>query len=356
MACGSAPCSPETLTFMRVALGCFIVEGYGCTENTGGASCTLEGDCETGHVGPPCPSNKIKLIQVPEVVSMGIPNAGEVCIFGATVFQSYFKDTAMTFKVIDKDGWLHTGDIGVWTEQGTLKIIGRKNCLFKLPQGEFISPDKIENIYCRSQFIFQIFVYGDNHHDHLVGILIPDFNNLKLALKPILGPKASLLDMCTHEGKNLLAKYERTPSMLGEQGVRRASPSMRGEHARSCARRCLPSMLGERARGEFARRAVATVTLIIHDMQEQARAVGLNQVEQVNKITLHSQAFTVENGLITPTMKLKRMAIAKRFAAEIASMALYCERPITAKQPHYRDKCELLVVSQHEENGQRKRQ
>uniref|UniRef100_A0A915L8Y2 Uncharacterized protein n=1 Tax=Romanomermis culicivorax TaxID=13658 RepID=A0A915L8Y2_ROMCU len=64
----------------------------------------------------------------------------------------------------------------------------------------------------------------------------------------------------------------------------------------------------------------AALTLITHDMYEKATTAGLNQIEQVKKITLIADPFTVENGLITPTMKMKRIACAKRFAPEIVDM------------------------------------
>lgn len=90
-----------------------------------------------GHVGVPSPCNAIKLVDVEELGYFSKDNAGEICVRGANVFRGYFKNESETNKVLDKDGWLHTGDIGRWTERGTLKIVDRKKHIFKLSQVNF---------------------------------------------------------------------------------------------------------------------------------------------------------------------------------------------------------------------------
>lgn len=94
----------------------------------------LEGDAVPGHVGAPSPCNAIKLIDVPELGYFAKDNAGEVCLRGTNIFKGYYKNEAETRSVLDEDGWLHTGDIGKWTERGTLKIVDRKKYIFKLAQ------------------------------------------------------------------------------------------------------------------------------------------------------------------------------------------------------------------------------
>ena len=84
------------------------------------------------------------------------------------------KDEEKTREAIDKEGWLHTGDIGMWLPNGCLKIIDRKKNLFKLAQGEYISPEKVESAYARSPFIAQVIVEGDSLKSCTVAIVVPE--------------------------------------------------------------------------------------------------------------------------------------------------------------------------------------
>lgn len=74
----------------------------------------------------------------------------------------YYKDPERTAEAIDSEGWHHTGDVGMWLPNGTLRIIDRRKHIFKLSQGEYIVPEKIENIYTLSQYVNQVFVYGES--------------------------------------------------------------------------------------------------------------------------------------------------------------------------------------------------
>jgi long-chain acyl-CoA synthetase len=73
-------------------------------------------------------------MDVPELGYYSKDGAGEVCIKGVNVFKGYYKNEEQTRETIDSDGWLHTGDIGRWTQTGTLKIVDRKKHIFKLAQ------------------------------------------------------------------------------------------------------------------------------------------------------------------------------------------------------------------------------
>jgi long-chain acyl-CoA synthetase len=122
---GTAPISPHILDFLKATFG-QVCEGYGQTETTAGSSMTLANDFESGTVGAPLPSNEITLVNVPEMNYFAAENNGEICFRGPNCFIGYYKEDSKTKETIDKDGWVHSGDIGKWDEKGRLVIIDRK--------------------------------------------------------------------------------------------------------------------------------------------------------------------------------------------------------------------------------------
>ncbi|XP_023571366.1 long-chain-fatty-acid--CoA ligase 5 isoform X2 [Octodon degus] len=258
----AAPISTPILTFFRAAMGCMVFEAYGQTECTGGCTITSPGDWTSGHVGAPMCCNYVKLEDVPDMNYFSVNNEGEICIKGLNVFQGYLKDSEKTQEVLDKDGWLHTGDIGCWLPNGTLKIVDRKKNIFKLAQGEYIAPEKIENIYARSAPVSQIFIYGESLQSSLVGVVVPDPDVLpSFAAK--LGIQGSFEELCQ--------------SNIVKEGI-------------------------------------------LKDLQKVGKENGLKSFEQVKNIFVHPEAFSIENGLLTPTMKAKRGELAKHFRAQIDSL------------------------------------
>ncbi|XP_052655465.1 long-chain-fatty-acid--CoA ligase 5 [Harpia harpyja] len=262
MVTGAAPISPSVLTFLRAALGCQIFEAYGQTECSAGCTFSMPGDWTTGHVGAPLACNIIKLDDVEEMNYYSSNNEGEVCIKGPNVFKGYLKDPEKTAEAIDKDGWLHTGDIGKWLPNGTLKIIDRKKNIFKLAQGEYIAPEKIENVYIRSAPVAQVFVHGESLRSFLIGIVVPDPETLpEFAAK--LGVKGSYEDICKNPA------------------VKKA---------------------------------------ILEDMVRLGKEAGLKSFEQVKDLYIHTEMFSVENGLLTPTLKAKRAELVKLFQKQIEAL------------------------------------
>ncbi|XP_070773500.1 long-chain-fatty-acid--CoA ligase 6 isoform X6 [Enoplosus armatus] len=238
---GAAPTSPTVLGFLRAALGCQVYEAYGQTECTAGCTFTTPGDWTTGHVGAPLPCNLIKLVDVPEKNYFASKGEGEVCVKGPNVFKGYLKDPERTAETLDADGWLHSGDIGKW-----------------LP-GEYISPEKIENIYIRSQPVAQLYVHGDSLQSCLVGIVVPD---------PEVMPEWA-------KKKGILGIYK---DLCKNTELKKA---------------------------------------ILEDLVRLGKASGLHSFEQVKNIYIHNEMFSIENGLLTPTLKAKRPELKEFFKAKI---------------------------------------
>ena len=145
---GAAPIAPEILKFF-MALGVPIFEGYGMTENCGYATGNNDKKIKLGTVGVPNHGMEIKLA-----------DDGEILTKGGAVFKGYFKNEKATQEVLDKDGWLHTGDVGVWDGE-FLKIIDRKKDIIITSGGKNVSPQEIENKIKISPFIKDAIVIGD---------------------------------------------------------------------------------------------------------------------------------------------------------------------------------------------------
>ncbi|XP_036069976.1 long-chain-fatty-acid--CoA ligase 1 isoform X3 [Oryzias melastigma] len=246
----------DQLIFKKVQ----FYEGYGQTECTAGCTITLPGDFSEGHVGPPLPCNIIKLMDVPEMNYYAVNGEGEVCVKGSNVFKGYLRDPEKTAETIDADGWVHTGDIGKWLPNGTLKIVDRKKHIFKLAQGEYIAPEKIENIYTRSDAVAQVFVHGDSLQAFLVAVVVPD---------------PEFLSGWAERKLNLQGSYK---ELCGKEKVKAA---------------------------------------ILEDMLRLGKEGGLKSFEQVKAIYVHTELFSIENGLLTPTLKSKRNEMRQYFRSQI---------------------------------------
>lgn len=277
MVSGASPLSPDVMDFLRVCFGCQVIEGYGMTET----SCTIsnmdQSDILSGHVGSPNPACEIKLVDVPEMnytyEDQPYPR-GEICVRGPIVFQGYYKDEVQTQEMIDKDGWLHTGDIGVWLPGGRLKIIDRKKNIFKLAQGEYVAPEKIENVYAKSKYVAQCFIHGDSLNSSLVAIVCVDPDMFKA--------------WAINEG-------------IKNKDVKQLCTDPRAKAA------------------------------ILKDMDTVGKEAQLRGFEFAKAITLVLEPFTLENNLLTPTYKIKRPQARTYFAKEIADM--YAELSTSNSSP-----------------------
>lgn len=95
------------------------------------------------------------------------------------LFSGYFLQPEKTQQVFEDDGWYHTGDIVSLQENYAVRIIDRKNNIFKLSQGEYIMPDRLEHEYSKIGIVKQIFVYGDPTQNYIVAVVVPEQSEIE---------------------------------------------------------------------------------------------------------------------------------------------------------------------------------
>lgn len=203
--------------------------------------------------------NKVKFGTVGpavENVEMRIAPDGELLLKGPNIMKGYWKDEAATAEVI-KEGWLHTGDIGEIDAEGCLKITDRKKHIIVTTGGKNIAPLPIENLILESPYVNQTMIVGEKR-PFLIALIVPDFEKLK--------------------------------EFASEQNLTASTPT----------------------------ELIATKEVLqLFDKLLRSVSRQLATHEKVRKFLLIDQAFSIENSLMTPTMKLKRKDIAKKYSKEI---------------------------------------
>lgn len=266
MVSGSAPIDPSLQQFLRVAFGNNFVQGYGLTETYAATLLQMEGDLTAGNCGTVSPSVECCLVDVPdmEYLSTDKPHPrGELLIRGASRFREYYRNEEETSKAIDSDGWFHSGDICSIDELGRFKIIDRRKNVLKLAQGEYISPERIENVYLANcGWMATAYVHGDSHQSCLVGIF---------GVAPDLFPAFA--------SKVLGEKIE-------EGDTEKLNAAMKNKKVEQA---------------------------VLKELDRIGRKNKFNSFERVKAVRLFLDPFTVENQLLTPTLKLKRPQTARAF-------------------------------------------
>lgn len=168
---GGAACQEKLLRIFNAAK-IPIYEGYGPTENSPviSVNCRKPHGTKFGTVGIVIEGQEVKL-----------EADGEICVKGPSVMMGYYKRPDLTAEVII-DGWLHTGDIGVYDEGRYLKITDRKKELFKTSGGKYVAPQVIENKLKESPYIEQIMVVGSDQK-YVGALIVPSFVHLKEWMK-----------------------------------------------------------------------------------------------------------------------------------------------------------------------------
>jgi long-chain acyl-CoA synthetase len=162
---GGAALPREMGEFFEAA-GFIILEGYGLTETSPVIAVNRYDDYKFGTVGKLFPGVQVKI--APD---------GEILVRGENVMQGYYRNRRETEAVL-KDGWFHTGDIGVFDAEGFLMITDRKKYLFKTSAGKYIAPTPIENLFLGSKYIDQFVLIGDRRM-FLSALIVPDFEAIR---------------------------------------------------------------------------------------------------------------------------------------------------------------------------------
>ncbi len=162
---GGAPLNPDLGNFFA-ALGLCILQGYGQTESAPVISVNRPRKIKMHTVGPPLLHTEVK-----------IAADGEILVRGELVMQGYWRNPAATADAI-REGWLHTGDVGFFDEDGYIQITDRKKDIIVNSGGDNLSPQRIEGLLTLEPEIAQAMVHGDRR-PHIVGLLVPDGEWLK---------------------------------------------------------------------------------------------------------------------------------------------------------------------------------
>jgi long-chain acyl-CoA synthetase len=250
---GGAPLNPEIGRFFQ-ALGVTLLQGYGQTEAGPVISCNLPRRIKIDTVGPPL-----------EGVRLRIADDGEILIAGDNVMKGYWNDPEATAQCL-KDGWLHSGDVGLIDEDGHLRITDRKRDFIKNSGGEMISPARIEGYLILEPEISQAMVFGDRR-PYLVAVIVPD--------------------------PEFAANY-----LPGDA----------------------PTDLAALAADPGFTKSVGAVVARVNQT--------LSPGERVRRFVIAREPFTIANGQMTPTLKIKRHVIRETYGAALD--ALYQTKDIAA--------------------------
>lgn len=245
-------------------VGLTVCEGYGLTETSPVLTNNRPGHTRLGSVGRVIPGCTLKVLPVE-----GAPEGeGELVAYGPNVMKGYYNRKDETDAVLLPDGGFRTGDIGRVDADGYVYITGRVKEQFKLENGKYVSPAPLEEQLKLSPYIAQVFLHGANK-PHLVALVVPNAEALQMwAAQAGLGGR-SLAELC-------------------------GAPEVR-----------------TLIRGELDR-----------------LSTDFKGFERVEAFTLLSEDFTLENGLLTPSLKLRRSMVLQRYGEELE--ALYQQRSSVA--------------------------
>lgn len=245
---GGAALADDVYEFF-LAIGINVLQGYGLTEASPVVAANRLEHIEIGTIGLPLYNVEVKLA-----------DDGEILVKGPNVMKGYWNDEAATKTAIDEEGWLYTGDIGIWTERGSIKITDRKKNLFISSGGKNIAPQPIENLLQQSKFIEHVMLIGDSR-EYNTALISPDFNQLK--------------DLATEFG----IEFDNVSELIGNEKI---------------------------------------IRHIKNDIDYLQK--DLSKFERVRRFQLLSSSFSVDSGELSPKMSIKRHVVERKYSDLIENM------------------------------------
>lgn len=275
---GGGPLNSEVQVFIRTCFGCPLFQGYGLTETCAGLSIQAVDDLRAGIAGMPIPSVEVKLESVSDICDKGgaaylntdthdvygnkVFGRGEILVRGPSVSLGYYTMPDKTKEVYDDDGWFHTGDIGQFMDDGSIRIVDRVKNLVKLKGGEYIAVENMEMTYGNSAFVDAvaggICCYGDGDMDR------------PIALMQLNEP--------------VVMKWAKDNGVSGDFAALKESKELNDA--------------------------------IMADMKNEAVKAGLSHLEKLVAIAYLTEPWTPENGCLTAANKLQRRAVVEMFKKE----------------------------------------
>jgi len=275
---GGGPLNGEVQEFIRVAFAVPLVQGYGLTETCAGLSIQAQDDERPAVAGVIIPSCEVKVVSTPEVCDKGglpylstdrkdvdgnpVFGRGEIVVRGGNVTSGYYMMEDKTNEVFTDDGWFHTGDIGQFLGDGSIRIVDRKKNLVKLKSGEYIALEKMEMVYGNSEFVDAIaggiLCYGDGEMDRPVAMF---------QLSEPVAMKWAKANGVSGDFKAVMESKELNAAVLA---------SMKAEHAKS----------------------------------------DLSHIEKLQGVCMMNEPWTPENGCLTAANKLQRRVVIDTFEKE----------------------------------------
>ncbi|WP_017739774.1 AMP-binding protein [Scytonema hofmannii] len=287
---GGASLAMHLENFFEI-LGIEILVGYGLTETSPVISVRRRWRNLRGSAGQPIPGTEIKIVDIETRQPLPVGQCGLVLVRGPQVMQGYYKNPEATANAIDLAGWFDTGDLGWLTLDSDLVLTGRAKDTIVLTNGENIEPQPIEDACLRSPYIYQIMLVGQDRRS-LGALIVPNREALQqwLASHNLylrLGEQSSSLRN-GNQGAKLTCSYE-YPDCHSTEGIDLNS-----------------KIIYDLFRQE-----------LIREVQNQPSFRSNNIISSLRLIP---EPFSIENGMMTQTMKIRRSVVIERYHDIIENM------------------------------------